>query len=217
MSKVKSYAVIGLGGFGSSVARTLAQEGMEVLVMDIHKEKINALAPEVTYALQMDVTNEIAMKNIGLEHMDAAIIAIGENLEVSVMATIICKEIGVPLVIAKAETNLQKTILDRVGADQVILPEKESGYRLAKNIVGNFMDYFSLSGRMSIVEMPVKKEWIGRNLRELKLRSTYGINIISIQNEDGGDPDSFPNPDQIIREGDIITAAGRPDDIENLR
>ena len=167
MSKVKSYAVIGLGGFGSSVARTLAQEGMEVLVMDIHKEKINALAPEVTYALQIDVTNEIAMKNIGLEHMDAVIIAIGENLEVSVMATIICKEIGVPLVIAKAETNLQKTILDRVGADQVILPEKESGYRLAKNIVGNFMDYFSLSGRMSIVEMPVKKEWIGRNLREL--------------------------------------------------
>ena len=217
MSEVKSYAVIGLGGFGSSVARTLSQEGMEVMVIDIHKDKINALAPEVTYALQLDVTNEMAMKNIGLEHMDAVIIAIGENLEVSVMATIICKEIGVPLVIAKAETTLQKTILDKVGADQVILPEKESGYRLAKNLVGNFMDYFSLSGRLSIVEMPVEKEWVGKSLRELKLRSTYRINIISIQNEDGGDPDSFPNPDQLIREGDIIIAAGRPQDIESLR
>ena len=141
MSTVKSYAVIGLGGFGKSIARTLAQEGMEVMVIDIHKEKVNELAPEVTYAMQLDVTNETAMKNIGLESMDGVIIAVGQKLEVSAMATILCKEMGVPLVIAKAETMLQKKILERIGADQVILPEVESGFRLAKNIVGNFMDY----------------------------------------------------------------------------
>ena len=133
------------------------------------------------------------------------------------MATILCKEIGVPMVIAKAETSLHKTILEKVGANQVILPEKESGYRLAKNIAGNFMDYFSLSNKLSIVQMPVEEKWVGKNLRELKLRSTYRINIISIQHEDGEDPDSFPNPDQLIREGDIIIAAGRNEDIERLR
>lgn len=216
MARVKSYAVIGMGGFGTSVARNLAQEGMEVMIIDIHKDKINAISSEVTHALQLDATNEIAMKNIGLENMDGVIIAIGERLEVSVMATIICKEIGVPLVIVKTETGLQKKILEKVGADQVILPETESGYRLAKNITGNFIDFFNLSNQMSIAEMSVRPEWLGKHLKELNLRSRYHINILSVQHAGEGIPDGFPDPDEPFREGDIVIIAGKNEDIQKI-
>lgn len=217
MGSVKSYAVIGMGGLGRSIARTLAQEGMEVMIIDIHKDKINELASEVTYALQLDVTNETAMKNIGLESMDGVVIAVGQKLEVSAMATILCKEMGVPLVIAKAETMLQKKILEKIGADQVILPEVESGFRLAKNIVGNFMDYFNLSGNLSIVEIPVRQEWINHSLRELQFRNNYNLNIIAINHKGQKEPERFLEPDQNILEGDILIVAGRNEDIENLQ
>ena len=217
MSAVKSYAVIGMGGFGISLARTLAQEGMEVMIIDIQKEKINALAPEVTHAVQLDATNEIAMKNVGLETMDGVVIDVGQKLEVSAMATILCKEMGVPLVIVKAKTELQKKILEKIGADQVVLPEAESGFHMAKNIVGNFMDYFSLSGNLSIVEIPVRQEWINHSLRQLQFRNNYNLNIIAINHKGQKEPERFLEPDQNILEGDILIVAGRNEDIENLQ
>ncbi len=217
MSEVQSYAVIGLGVFGSSVARTLAAEGIEVMAIDSSREIVNGIASEVTYALQVDVTNEAAMKNIGLERMDGAVIAIGDKLQASVMATILCKEMKIPKIIAKAKTDLEKRILERVGADEVILPEKESGYRLAKNISDNFMDFFRLSNELTVVEMPAKEEWIGKSLRELNVRNVYKINIIAIVNKNDDNPDCFPNPDRPIQAGDVIIAAGRDEDIEHLK
>ncbi len=217
MREVQSYAVIGLGVFGSSVARTLAQEGIEVMAIDHNRELVNGIAPEVTYAIQVDVTNETAMKNIGLERMDGAIIAIGDKLQASVMATSLCKEMKIPKIIAKAKTDLEKRILERVGADEIILPEKETGYRLAKNISDNFMDFFRLSNQLTVVEMPAKEEWIGKSLRQLDMRNVYKINIIAIGNKNNCDPDCFPDPDRPIQAGDVIIAAGKNEDIEKLK
>ena len=216
MNKIKSYAVIGLGGFGSNVALALMEEGMEVMVLDSSREKVNAIAPQVTYAMQLDASNEIALKSVGIERMDGVVIAIGENLEASVMATILCKEMGVKKVIVKAETDLQKAILTRVGADEVILPEKESGYRLAKNIAGNFRDFFSISENLCIVEVPAKGEWIGKTIKELNFRKEYHLNIISIKSTSEEEADNFPNPDRHIRKDDMLIVAGKEEDIEKF-
>lgn len=216
MSKTKSYAVIGLGSFGSSVARTLAEEGMEVMVIDSNKEKVNVIAPYVTYALQLDVTSELVLKTVGLDRMDGAIIAIGENLEASVMSTMLCKEMGIPKIIVKAENDLQKSILLKIGADEVVLLEKDSGYRLAKNIVGNFKDYFNITSDLCIVEINAKADWVGKTLKEMNFRNQYHLNIISIQSPSDENPDTFPNPDRRIKKNDILIAAGKEKDIEQL-
>ena len=216
MSKIKSYAVIGLGVFGRSVARTLAQEGMEVMVIDHNKDKVNELAAEVTYAMQIDVTNEIALKNSGINRMDGVIIAIGEELEPTVMATILCSEMGIGEIIVKAETTLQQRILEKVGATKVILPEKESGYRLAKNIAGNFRDFFQLSDTMSMVECPVKAEWTDKSIRELKLREDYHLSVIAIRRADQDQMEVTPRPDRKLRAGDLILLVGKEEDIQKL-
>lgn len=131
----KSYAVLGLGGFGMNVARTLAEAGMEVLAIDSNIENVNEIANDVTYAVQMDVTNEQALRSLELEKFDGAVVAIGEDLESTVMATILLKEIGVPYVVAKAEKKIHKTILEKIGADKVVQPEREMGIRLGKRLV----------------------------------------------------------------------------------
>lgn len=216
MAKIKSFAVVGLGVFGMSVARNLSQEGMEVMVVDRNKELVNSIAPDVTYAIQMDVTNEIAMKNIGLDRMDGVIIAIGESLQASVMATILCKEMGIPKIIVKAKTDLEKRILEKVGANTIIMPEMESGFRLAKNIAGNYMDFFSLSEKLSIVEFPVKKEWVGKSLRELDVRNKYRLNIIAIHKAGSENPDCYPDPNSPLENDDVIIAAGENEEIAKL-
>ena len=211
---IKSYAVLGLGSFGTSVARTLMEMGMEVLAADRRKDLVAAVAPDVTYAVQVDVTNEKALCSIGLERMDGAIIAIGENLEASVMATILVKEMGVPFVVAKAETEMQKNILEKVGADKVVFPEKEMGIRLGRNIAGNFLDNFNLSPEVSMLEIPVKEEWIGKTLKELDFRNRYHLNIVAFRRFE--ELDSFPHPDDILQEGDIILAMGNNKDLSRV-
>lgn len=211
---IKSYAVLGLGSFGMSVAKTFAEIGMEVLAVDKNKELVNSIASEVTYAVQLDVTNEKALKSIGLERVNGAVVAIGENLEANVMATILLKEMGVPYVVAKAETEMQKKILEKIGADKVVFPEKEMGCRLAKNIAGNFLDIFNLSDKVSMVELEVKKEWIGKSIRELDFRKQYHLNIVAFRR--AGELDSFPNPDDILQSGDIIIAMGNNKDLDRI-
>lgn len=211
---IKSYAVLGLGSFGMSVARTFAEIGMEVLAVDRKKELVNAIASEVTYAVQMDVTNEKDLKSIGMERVDGAVVAIGENMEANVMATILLKEMGVPYVVAKAETEMQKKILEKIGADKVVFPEKEMGCRLAKNIAGNFLDIFNLSDKVSMVELIVKEEWIGKSIRELDFRNRYRLNIIAFRRAE--ELDSFPNPDDVLQSGDIIIAMGNNKDLNKI-
>ena len=211
---VKSYAVLGLGSFGKSVARSFMELGIEVLAVDRNKIIVNEIASEVTYAVQMDVTNEDALKSIGVEKMDGVIMAIGENLEASVMATLLVKELGVPYVVAKAETEMQKKILEKIGADKVVFPEKEMGVRLAKNIAGNFLDVFDLSSKDSMVELKVKEEWIGKSIRELDFRNRYHLNIVAFRRD--GKLDSFPDPDDVLQRDDIIITVGKNEDLSRI-
>lgn len=211
---VKSYAVLGLGSFGKSVARSFMELGIEVLAVDRNKIIVNEIASEVTYAVQMDVTNEDALKSIGVEKMDGVIVAIGENLEASVMATLLVKELGVPYVVAKAETEMQKKILEKIGADKVVFPEKEMGVRLAKNIAGNFLDVFDLSSKDSMVELKVKEEWIGKSIRELDFRNRYHLNTVAFRRD--GKLDSFPDPDDVLQRDDIIITVGKNEDLSRI-
>lgn len=180
--KKKSFAVLGLGKFGQSVAREMASAGVDVLAADISEEHVHAIADAVTCAMRVDVCDSEAMGSLGLSNLDGVIIAITGSLDASIMATILAKEAGVLMVIAKAKDEIHARILKKVGADRTVIPEKESGIRMARCLVsGNFIDFIELSDRISMVEIPVKPEWIGKNLKELHLREKAGINVIALR------------------------------------
>ena len=177
----KEFVVFGVGKFGLSVAKTLADNGCQVMAVDSEQSKVEEIANEVTYAVCTDVTDADAIHSLGIRNFDGAIVAIGENLEASVLVTIISKEMGIPFVLAKAQTELQAKVLKKVGADKIIFPEKESGTRLAKNLLSSgFVDIIELTNDVSMIEMDVKAEWVGKNLLELNLRKKYGINVVAI-------------------------------------
>ena len=178
----KSYAVFGLGRYGMSVARELVAAGAEVLAVDRELSTVNTLSAELPLCKCADVTDPDALRQMGICHMDTVIIAMAENLEASVMATMLCKEMGVETVIVKCGSDMHRKILTRVGADQVVFPESESGVRLAKNLLSSgFVDLIELTRDVSIMEMDIRAEWVGKNLLELGLRRKYGINVVAIR------------------------------------
>ncbi|HCT90395.1 MAG TPA: potassium uptake system protein [Lachnospiraceae bacterium] len=180
----KQYAVLGLGRFGSSVALTLADAGCEVLAVDSDEEKVQELADHVTYAVTADVTEPGVLESLSVSNIDIAVIGIAGNMEDSILATILAKEAGAGYVIAKAMSEIHGTILEKVGADKVIYPERDSGIRLAKNLVsGNFMEFFALSDTYSIAELKVPRAWSGKSLKELDLRKNLGLNVIGVMME----------------------------------
>jgi trk system potassium uptake protein TrkA len=182
MNKNKSYAVFGLGRYGMAVATELAKGGAEVLAVDIHEEKVNEAADKIALCKCADVTDENVLRQLGINNFDTVIVAIAENLESSVMATMLLKQEGVPNVIVKCANEMHKKILSKVGADMVLLPEVELGTRLAKNLLSSgFVDVVELSKDFSMLELDVRKDWEGKNLIELNLRKKYSINIIAIR------------------------------------
>ena len=182
MQKKKTYAVFGLGRYGSAVARELVENGREVIAVDRDIDIVNEAAAYIPICKCADVTEPEVIDRLGIAEVDTVIICMAGNLEASVMATTLCKEAGVETVIAKCSGEMHRRILLRVGADKVVFPEKESGIRLAKNMLSSgFMDMLSLSEDVSIVEIDVKDEWVGKNLIELKLRKKYSFNIVAIR------------------------------------
>lgn len=180
--KKKTYAVLGLGKFGISIATELAKAGAEVLAVDLSDENVHNIADTVTYAVKADVCDAEAMNSLGLSNMDGVVVAITESMDASIMATILAKEAQVPFVMSKAKDEIHKRILEKVGADRVIIPEKESGVRMAYNMLsGNFMDLVELSDRIRLIEIPIRPEWQGKTLRELNLRQKQKINILAIR------------------------------------
>ena len=180
--KEKSYAVIGLGQFGMSVAETLAESDCDVLAIDAREENIQEIADKVTYAVRADVREPEVLRALGVQNVDVAVIAVAENKEASIMATMQAKELGVPYVLAKAMYALHGKILEKIGADRVISPEQSMGLRVARNLMsGGFLDVFELSTEFSMAEFPVPTEWIGKSLQELQLRESHDINIIAIK------------------------------------
>lgn len=185
MSINKSYAVFGLGRYGLAVAKELVKNGADVLAVDIDENIVNSAAADIPFCKCADVTDPDVIRQLGISNVDVAIIAMASNLEANVMTIMLCKEAGVNTVIAKCADDMQGKILSKVGADKVVLPERESGTRLAKNILSSgFVDVVELSDDVSVVELDVKNEWIGKDLIELNLRKKYGINIIAIKTED---------------------------------
>lgn len=177
----KQFAVLGLGSFGRSVALSLEKMGCDVMVVDDSYEKIQEISDKVSYAMKADVTDKDALQALGARNLDGAVVAVSEHPEANIMATLLCKEMGIPLVVAKAKDKLQGTILEKVGADSVVYPEIEMGRRIAKSMVANeFVDWIELSNDYSIVEIAVPRRWEGKSLAELDVRKKYGITVIGV-------------------------------------
>lgn len=184
MNSSKSYAVFGLGRYGRAVARELVEGGAEVLAVDVCESIVNAAISEIPYCKCADITDAEVIRQLGISNVDVVIIAMANNLEASVMATMLCKEAGVPMVIAKCSDEMNCKILSKVGADKVVFPERESGTRLAKNLLSSgFVDIIELSKDISVVELEIKPEWIGKSLLELNLRKKYSINVLAVVQE----------------------------------
>lgn len=181
MSIHKTYAVFGLGRYGSAVALELVQSGAEVLAVDADPDIVNAFAEKIPLCKCADVTDPAVIRQLGISNIDVVIIAMAQELEASVMAVMLCKEAGVPKVIAKCSSEMHRQILQKVGADMAVLPESESGTRMARNLLSSgFLDIFELSSDVAMVEVEVKDEWVGKTIRELNLRRRFDMNIVAV-------------------------------------
>ena len=211
----KEFVVFGLGKFGLSVAKALADNGCQVMAVDSDQSKVEEIAEDVTYAVCTDVTDADAVHSLGIGNFDGVIVAIGENLEAAVLVTIIAKEMGIPYVLAKATTELQAKVLKKVGADKIIFPEKETGIRIANNLISdNFFDAIELSAKYSMMDLDVPEEWVGKSLRELNLRATKKINIIGIKQE--GEFEITPDPDAPLSADDVLVIIGKNQTLSKL-
>ena len=216
MSIKKSYAVLGLGRYGSSVAKELARCGADILAVDRDIELVNNLTGEVPLCKCADITDPAVIKQLGISNFDVVIIAAGGSLEVSVLATMLCKEAGVKTVIAKCSSEMHRKILSKVGADKVVLPESESGTRLAKNLLSSgFVDIMELDNNVSIIELDILPDWIGKSLIQLDLRKKYDINVIALK-KDGNISVSI-NPSEPLTEGTQLVVIADTSNLTNLK
>ncbi len=194
MSKTKTYAVFGLGRYGIAVARELISNGMEVIAVDCDERIVNTAAGELPICKCADVTDPDVIRQLGISNVDVVIVSMASNLEASVMAVTLCKEIGVKTVIAKSSNEMHQKILKRVGADKVVFPENESGIRLAKNLLSSgFVDMVSLAKNVSMIELDIRPEWVGKNLIELNLRKKHSINVVAVRKGESVSVDIDPH------------------------
>ena len=199
----KSYAIFGLGEFGRSVAEELMAAGADVMAIDKDEDLVSDIAPHVTMAIQVNATELHAFDTLGLSNMDGVIVTITSCLEASIMAIMAAKEAGVPFILAKSGNKTMTSILERIGADKIVTPERDGGIRVARNIVnGNFIDFFELSKRVRMVEISVKEEWIGKNLKELSLRQKHKLNVVALRRDE--ELTTNISPDQPFRRGDSV-------------
>lgn len=211
----EGYAVLGLGRFGKTIAVTLAEAGFQIMAVDVKEDSVQEVAEFVTYAVRGDVTDPDMVRSLGLGNMDGVVVAIANNLEASVMATLLAKESGASYIIAKGDNELHGTILKKMGADKVIIPEQEMGINVARNLVlGRFMDLIELSEDVSLVEMEMPASWVGKNLIELDLRNKYSINVVAIKSTDK--TDVTPDPTVPMKENQTMLLSGRNEDIRKL-
>lgn len=204
---MKSYIVIGLGRFGSEVARQLCQHGCEVLAMDVSSELVQQVADDVTHAVVGDGQDKEVLRSLGAGSFDCAIVAIGGDLAASVLTTMNLQELEVPYIVCKAHDDTHRRVLEKLGADRVVIPEYEFAGKLARSLAShNVLDYIELSPDYGILEVPAPKGWIGKTLRELNIRAKLGVNIIAV--ESGTKTNVSPPADYKILEGDIMVVLG---------
>ncbi|MBI0576975.1 TrkA family potassium uptake protein [Neobacillus cucumis] len=203
----KQFAVIGMGRFGSSLSAELFKEGAEVLVIDKNEKRIQENSDFSTHAVVADTTDERVIKELGLRNMDVVVVAIGDDIQASILTVMILKELGAIQVIAKAVTNQHAKVLTQVGADRVVLPERETGIRIAKNLLSpNVLDFIELSDEYKIEEIVASSFMIGKSLRELDIRAKYQLSVIAIKSD--GKMNISPFPDDKINPGDTLVVLG---------
>ncbi len=204
---MKSYLVIGLGRFGSAMAKQLCTLGAEVLAMDIRSDLVQQVANDVTHAVVGDSKDKEVLRALGARNFDCAVIAIGDDLATSVLTAMNLKELGVPYVVCKAYDETHRRLLEKLGVDRVVIPEQEHAQRIARSLYShNVLEYIELSAEYGILEIPAPKAWVGKSLKELNVRAKLGVNIIAVEN--GGKTNVSPAADYIIREGDTMSILG---------
>ena len=213
MAKHLTIAVIGLGRFGFAMATTLAGSGHDVIGIDGDEDKVRAVADTVQLAMQLDATDEKALRGAGISDVDVAVVSIGENIEASLLVVTLLKEIGINRIVAKAVTPLHGRILEKLGVTRVVFPEREMAERVAHSIaIPNVLDYIELSKDFSIVEVPAPAEFVGKSMRDIGLRARFGLTTIAIKHvaKDGTvlSTNIAPGPDDVIQAGDVLSLLG---------
>ena len=211
----RQFAVIGLGRFGTSVALTLQSLGHDVLAIDSSDEQVQRLSDQVTHVVQADTTEENSLHALGLRNFDAVVVAIGEDVQANVATTLLLKEMGVPYIIAKARNSLHGKMLEKIGADRVVYPERDMGQRVAHSLISsNVLDYIELSPDLSLVEVTVPGVLSGKTLQQANMRALYGVNVVAIKRIDHLIVP--PQPNELIQESDILIVIGSTEGIKRL-
>ena len=212
---MKQYIVIGCGRFGTSVATTMHLLGHEVMAIDKCEEVIQNIADKVTHAAIVDVSDEQALRSLGLGNFDVAIIAIGSDIRASIIATLIAKEVGVSKIVCKATDEIQAKVLYKIGADRVVFPERDMGVRVAHNLVSdNILDHIELDPEYSIVEIVTPTSWVGKTLIELDVRARYEITVLAVKT--GKNINVTPSPDEELQSGSILVVLGENSNIREI-
>ena len=213
---MKSYAVLGLGRFGAQAAVELCRLGCEVLAMDVSRELVAQVSGDVTHAVVGDSQDKEVLKALGVRNFDCAIVAVGSDLAASVMATMNLKELGVPYVVCKAHDDTRRRVLEKLGADRVVIPEQENACRLARSLSSpNVLDYIELSEDYGIIEVPAPKTWHNKTLVELNVRAKLGVNIIAVRRN--GRIDVSPSANYRIEPGDVLVVLGETHALEMVQ
>lgn len=213
---MKTYVVIGLGRFGSSLAKQLCMLGAEVLAMDVSSTLVQQVAADVTQAVVGDAQDKDVLRSLGVRNFDCAIIAIGDNLGASVLITMNLKELGIPYIVCKAHDETHRRVLEKLGVDRVVIPEQEHAQRLGRSLFShNVLDYIELSEDYGILEVPAPASWVGKSLKDLNVRAKLGVNIIAVEN--GKKPNVSPAADYCIRAEDVLVVLGDNYALEGLQ
>jgi trk system potassium uptake protein TrkA len=211
----KTFVIIGMGRFGSSVAKTLYEMDFDVMAIDANEEKIQEHIHYVTHAVNADSTDEQALKELGVRNFDVVVVAIGEDIQASILTTLILKELGVKYVVVKAQNERHGKVLYKLGADRVVFPERDMGSRVAHNLVSpNILDFIELAEDYSVAEIVATNRMIGKDLKDLDIRAKFGVNIMAIKS--GPDINIAPKAEDTIKEEDILVVIGHNSDIQRL-
>lgn len=215
MGRNRQFAVLGLGRFGQSLVKTLVENDCDVLCCDKDLEIVNEMSKYGCHSIQADVTDVHVLDQFGVNNFDVVVVAIGENMEGSILATMMAKELGAKFVIAKAKNEIQKSILQKVGADRVVLPERDMGVRIANTLLTtSVIDYINLSDKFAIVEIEPHETWINKSILDSNIRAKWGLNIVAIRRDT--DIIVSPLPSEIIGKNDVLVVVGKNDVIQKI-
>ena len=216
LNQQKQYIVVGLGRFGRAIAETLCQDGAEVLGVDNKMDMVERMRDELTQTIQMDAMDRDALETLGVQDFDIVFVTMGSDIRASGTIVLLLKELGARRVIAKAHDEFHGRMLEKLGADQVLFPERDMGRRVAHSLIsGNVIEFMELSTQYSMAEIRPKPEWIGKTLEALAMRSRMDINVVAIRN--GDSVNAMPQPDTRISEGDVMLVVISEQALKNLR